>query len=128
MEAVRLDKWLWAARFYKTRSIAKTAIEAGHVRVEGDRSKVSKDVRVGMALRVRQGNEERDVIVEALSDQRRGAPEAQLLYRETPESIERRATERLERRSEFAATPDSRPNKRDRRLINRLKQRFLDDL
>ncbi|WP_029889991.1 RNA-binding S4 domain-containing protein [Polycyclovorans algicola] len=128
MDAVRLDKWLWAARFYKTRTIAKTAIEAGHVRVEGDRSKVAKEVRVGMLIRVRQGQDEREVVVEALSDQRRGAPEAQLLYRETDDSIERGKAARLARKSESSATPDSRPNKRDRRLINRLKQRFLDDL
>lgn len=128
MDAVRLDKWLWAARFYKTRTIAKTAIEAGHVRVDGERSKVAKDVRVGMQIRVRQGNEEREVVVEALSDQRRGAPEAQLLYRETDDSIERGKAARLARKSEFAATPDSRPNKRDRRLISKLKQRFLEEL
>ena len=128
MDAVRLDKWLWAARFYKTRSLAKTAIEAGHVRVEGARSKVAKEVRVGLQIRVRQGVEERDVVVAALSDQRRGAPEAQLLYRETDDSIERREAARLARKSEFAATPDGRPSKRDRRLINRLKQRFLDEL
>ncbi len=128
MDAVRLDKWLWAARFYKTRTIAKTAIEAGHVRVEGERSKVAKDVRVGMKIRVRQGTEEREVMVEALSDQRRGAPEAQLLYRETDDSLERGKAARLARKSEFAATPASRPSKRDRRLISKLKQRFLEEL
>lgn len=128
MDAVRLDKWLWAARFYRTRSIAKTAIEAGHVRVDGARSKVARDVRVGMALRVRQGNEDRDVIVLGLSDQRRGAPEAQQLYQETADSVARREAERLARRAEHSATPANRPGKRDRRLIQQLKQRFLEDL
>jgi ribosome-associated heat shock protein Hsp15 len=128
MDTVRLDKWLWAARFYRTRTIAKTAIEAGHVRVDGARSKVARDVRVGMELRVRQGDEDRDVMVLGLSDQRRGAAEAQLLYRETDASVARREAERLARRVEHSATPANRPGKRDRRLIQQLKQRFLEDL
>ena len=94
---VRLDKWLWAARFYKTRSIAKQAIEGGKVHYNGARCKVSKEVELGALLTLRTGWDEREVEVLALSDQRRGAPEAALLYRETDDSIsqrERRAAER----------------------------------
>src|SRR5690554_6872810 len=85
--SIRLDKWLWAARFYKTRSLAKAAIEGGKVHYEGQRTKVSKLVEIGATLKVRQGFDEKVIIVKALSDQRRGAPEAQLLYEETPQSI-----------------------------------------
>ncbi|MEM9760382.1 MAG: S4 domain-containing protein, partial [Pseudomonadota bacterium] len=88
---LRVDKWLWAARFFKTRSLAKAAIEGGKVQIGGQRVKVSREIGVGDQLRIRQGWDERDVIVQALSDQRRGAPEAQLLYEETQESVERRA-------------------------------------
>src|SRR5690554_8115120 len=88
--SIRLDKWLWAARFYKTRSLAKAAIEGGKVHYEGQRTKVSKLVEIGATLKVRQGFDEKVIIVKALSDQRRGAPEAQLLYEETPQSIKDR--------------------------------------
>ncbi|EGV06003.1 S4 domain protein [Haemophilus pittmaniae HK 85] len=84
---VRLDKWLWAARFYKTRSIAKAMIEGGKVHYNGQRAKVSKIVEIGASIKLRQGNDEKEVEVIALSDQRRGAPEAQLLYRETTQSV-----------------------------------------
>ena len=77
---VRLDKWLWAARFYKTRSIAKAMIEGGKVHYNGQRTKVSKTVEVGAMIKLRQGSDEKEIEVIALSDQRRGAPEAQLLY------------------------------------------------
>ena len=80
---VRIDKWLWAARFFKTRAIAKQAIEGGKVQCEGNRVKASKEIEVGMEIRLRQGFDEKTVIVTGLSDQRRGAPEAQQLYRET---------------------------------------------
>ena len=84
---VRLDKWLWAARFYKTRSIAKAMIEGGKVHYNGQRAKVSKTVEVGAMIKLRQGNDEKEIEVIALSDQRRGAPEAQLLYQETALSV-----------------------------------------
>jgi ribosome-associated heat shock protein Hsp15 len=77
-DPVRLDKWLWAARFFKTRSLAKQAIESGHVRYDEDRSKVSKTVAIGARLRIRQGWDEIEVVVRGLSDERRGAPQAQL--------------------------------------------------
>lgn len=119
---VRLDKWLWAARFYRTRTLAKEAIEAGHVRYEGERSKVAKEVEVGARLRVRQGWDEREVIVQALSVQRGGAAQAQLLYAETPESLERRERERLERQAAHAAVSPVKPNKKARRLIHHFKR------
>lgn len=90
MERLRVDKWLWAARFYKTRSIAKTAIEGGKVHLDGQRVKVSREISIGERLTVKQGWDEKEVVVKALSDQRGPAPIAQTLYEETPESIERR--------------------------------------
>ena len=84
---VRLDKWLWAARFYKTRSIAKAMIEGGKVHYNGQRAKVSKNVEIGAMIKLRQGSDEKEIEVIALSDQRRGAPEAQLLYQETAQSV-----------------------------------------
>lgn len=128
LASVRLDKWLWAARFYKTRSIAKAAIEAGHVRVNGERAKVAREVRPGLMISLRQGREDREVEVLALSDQRRGAPEAQRLYRETEASLARSEQARLARQAEHAATPDGRPGKKDRRLIAKLKRAFLSEL
>jgi len=87
---VRLDKWLWAARFYKTRAIAKQAIEGGKVQCEGARSKPSKEITVGTVITLRQGFDEKVVVVAGLSEQRRSAPEAQALYEETKESIAKR--------------------------------------
>jgi ribosome-associated heat shock protein Hsp15 len=86
---LRLDKWLWAARFFKTRSLAKAAVEGGKVQVAGQRVKVAKEISVGEQIQLRQGFDERIVVVQALSNQRRGAPEAQLLYQETVESLAR---------------------------------------
>lgn len=128
LDRVRLDKWLWAARFYKTRTLAKEAIEAGHVRVDGERSKVAREVKPGMRIRIRKGAVEQEVTVVALSDVRRGAPEAQRLYEETPESLAAREAARLARQAERGATPAFRPNKRDRRIIAELKRAFLSDL
>ena len=82
----RLDKWLWAARFFKTRSLAKAAIDGGKVHLAGQRVKVSKEITIGDTLQIRQGFDEKVVLVRELSDQRRGAPEAQLLYEETADS------------------------------------------
>ena len=90
-QSVRLDKWLWAARFYKTRSIARNMVDGGKVHYNGQRSKPSKVVELGAIINLRQGNEEKTVVIEKISDQRRGAPEAQLLYTETDESIAKRA-------------------------------------
>ena len=87
---VRIDKWLWAARFFKTRTLAKTAIEGGKVQLEGQRIKVSREISPGDRLRIRQGWDEREVVVKATSEQRRSAPIAQTLYEETEQSVSRR--------------------------------------
>lgn len=121
---VRLDKWLWAARFFKTRALAKAAIEGGKVHYEGQRSKVSKIVELGAKLTIRQGYDEKTVVIEGISDQRRGAPEAQLLYQELPESIKARMDKAEQRKiiKQFMHTPDHKPNKKERRDIERFKQ------
>lgn len=123
---VRLDKWLWAARFFKTRSLAKQAIERGHVRHDGNACKVSKDVTVGLQLQVRQGNTEIELIVTALSDQRGPAPTARLLYEETAASRERRERLALKRRLAHDTVPDERPTKKQRRELARFKQSWSD--
>lgn len=124
MEKLRIDKWLWAARFYKTRSLAKGAIEGGKVQVAGQRVKVSKEISPGDRLRLRQGWDEREVLVKALSDQRRGAPEAQLLYEETAESVERRERSVQARKLAGGMTerPARRPDRRERRQIHRFRE------
>ena len=89
-EAVRLDKWLWAARFYKTRSIARNMVDGGKVHYNGQRSKPSKIVELGAVITLRQGNEEKTVTIEKISAHRGGAPVAQTLYEETTESLAKR--------------------------------------
>ena len=120
---LRLDKWLWAARFFKTRSLAKAAIEGGRVRLDGQRVKVSKEIGVGDILQVRQGWDEKTVVVQALSDQRRGAPEAQALYRETSESLQKREAEAAARKAAggMIERPAHRPTKKQRRQIHRFR-------
>jgi ribosome-associated heat shock protein Hsp15 len=124
-ERVRLDKWLWAARFFRTRSLAKQAIEGGKVWYDGARTRVSKEVRVGAELRIRQGFDERTVTVRALSEERRGAPEAALLYEETPASVATRVAEAERRRLQRAGMvlPAARPSKRERRQIHQFRER-----
>ena len=122
MDGVRLDKWLWAARFFKTRSQAKAAIQAGHVRVAGSRVKAAKDVRLGDALTIRRGADEFAVEVTALSERRGDATTAAHLYVETPASVARReaaAAERRALRSSIAAH-DGRPTKKARRQMQAL--------
>lgn len=128
LQRVRIDKWLWAARFFKTRSLAKAAIEGGKVHCNGERCKSSRDLVVGMTLAIRQGFDEVTVVVKALSEQRRGAPEAALLYEETTESRARREAAAAQRRAERAGmeTDSGRPTKQDRRQIQRFKRDFLD--
>jgi ribosome-associated heat shock protein Hsp15 len=124
LKRVRLDKWLWAARFYKTRAIAKQAIDGGKVQCDGSRVKPSKEIEVGMQINLRQGSDEKTIIVSDLSEQRRGAPEAQLLYEETSESLAKRqqiAEQRKAQPSHWQSA--AKPNKRDRRLIHKFKQR-----
>jgi ribosome-associated heat shock protein Hsp15 len=125
---VRLDKWLWAARFFKTRSLAKQAIEGGKVHYEGVRSRVSKHVSIGATLRIRRGHEEMTVQVVALSDRRAAASIAAKLYRETPHSIaERQRQAELRRAANAGHSPAGRPGKRDRRLIHRFKNRYSEE-
>jgi len=120
--SVRLDVWLWAARFFRTRSLAKQAIETGKVDVAGQRPKSSRAVRVGEQLQISRGEERYEVEVLGLSDQRGPAPVAQQLYTESDDSKARRAEQRAQRvamRDGFQA-PEHRPDKRARRLIRAL--------
>ena len=117
---VRLDKWLWAARFFKTRGLSADEIGKGRVSVNGLAAKASREVRVGDRIELRQGQVARTVIVKAASEQRGSAVVAQLLFEETPESIEQRTRQALERRlnAEPSMTIEQgRPTKRDRRQL-----------
>jgi len=124
LERVRLDKWLWAARFFKTRAIAATAIETGKVEVNGERAKRAKQLQVGDSLRIRLGPYHHIVTVRGLSEIRGPAPVAAKLYEETPESI--KAREAMAAQVKAAATGASyekgRPTKKDRRDIERLRR------
>ena len=124
--SVRLDKWLWAARFYKTRSLAKEMIDGGKVHYNGQRTKPNKNVEIGAQIKLRQGNEEKEIIVQALSEQRRGAPEAQLLYQETAQSVEQREKIALMRKANAMPHPDRRPNKKERRDLLKFKHQEQD--
>lgn len=120
---VRLDKWLWAARFFKTRSLAKQAIEGGKVQYNDARSKVSKEVEVGALLTISHGWDKKIVEVLALSDRRRGAAEAQHLYKETADSISERESNANQRKAlnGLGLVRADRPNKKQRRQIHRFK-------
>lgn len=121
--AVRLDKWLWAARFYKTRGLAREMIDGGKVHYNGQRGKPSKIVELNAEIKLRQGNEERTVIVLAVTSQRRGASEAQLLYQETAASIANREKMALARKMNALTMPhpDRRPDKKERRDLIKFK-------
>lgn len=124
MDKLRIDKWLWAARFFKTRNLAKQAIEGGKVHCDRQRVKASKDITLGMLLTIRQGWDEKTVKIIALSDKRRGAPEAALLYEETAESIEKRLQNDVQRKllkSASGLQSDKRPTKKQRRQIHQFK-------
>lgn len=112
--AIRLDKWLWAARFYKTRAIARDMVDGGKVHYNGQRGKPSKAVEIGAEIKLRQGNDDRTVIVTALTAQRRGAADAQQLYEETAASIENREKVALARKMNALTMPhpDRRPDKK----------------
>ena len=120
--SVRLDLWLWAARFYKTRSLAKQAIESGRVEVDGQSAKASRGLKSGEKLSVRRGDEVFDIEVLGLSSKRGSATIARTLYVESPESITRRAAQVEKRRLEATGyrAPLSKPDKRARRLIQAL--------
>ncbi|AUY34592.1 RNA-binding S4 domain-containing protein [Pseudomonas sp. PONIH3] len=124
-DKVRLDKWLWAARFYKTRALAKAAIESGKVHCRGERCKPGKEPRVGDEFVLRTGFDERTVVVRALSVVRRGAPEAQTLYEETAESVTRREqAAEMRKAGAMGVTTDGRPTKKQRRQIHQLHGSF----
>lgn len=122
VESMRVDKWLWAARFFKTRSISKAAIEGGKVHHNSERVKVSKEVRVGMELTIQQGFDRKTIVIKALSAIRGAAPIAQQLYTETEVSIARRELLATQRKLHNLARPEHRPSKKDRRQISKFKQ------
>lgn len=130
MERLRIDKWLWAARFYKTRSLASEEIQRGRVHVNGVAVKPSREVKAGDTVQVRIGVITRDVTVQAVSDKRGPAPLAALLFDETPDSIAQRAAALEARR--LAPEPalsmtQGRPNKHDRRQTEQVSHRAWDN-
>ena len=116
---IRFDKWLWAARFYKTRSLCVQAIDAGQARVNGDRAKPARAMRVGESVSIRKSGIVCEVVITALSDRRGNATAAALLYRETEASAAAREAAQLERRAAELAQPrfPGRPTKRERRKL-----------
>lgn len=118
----RLDKWLWAARFFKTRALAKAAIEGGKVQYQGERCKPGKEPKVGDELQLRQGYDMRTVVIRDIAIIRRGAPEAQLLYSETEESVRRREDAQAHRKAAGSQIiSEHRPTKKQRRQIHRFR-------
>jgi len=127
-DRIRLDKWLWAARFYKTRALAKAAIESGKVHHRGERCKPGKEPRVGDELQIRIGFDEKTVVVQALSAVRRGAPEAQALYAETEASIAKRENAAAMRKAGATGmTTDGKPSKKQRRDLFKFRGSGNDD-
>lgn len=122
-KSVRLDKWLWAARFYKTRSLARDAVQSGKVQYNGQRSKPGKIVELGATIKVPQGFDLKEVIVVQVKEQRLGAPLAQLMYEETPASETLRASNAEARKLSIfhSPRPDHRPDKKQRRQIIQFK-------
>ncbi|MEA9390903.1 ribosome-associated heat shock protein Hsp15 [Acerihabitans sp. TG2] len=123
LETIRLDKWLWAARFYKTRAIAREMVEGGKVHYNGQRTKPGKIMESGAHITLRQGDDERTIVALALTVQRRSADDAQQLYQETPESVTKR--EKLAAARKINAHnmphPDRRPDKKERRNLLKFK-------
>lgn len=122
-DTVRLDKWLWAARFFKTRSIARDNVQAGKVTYNGQRTKPGKIVEVGARVRIPQGFDHKEVHIVAITDKRQGAPLAQQLYEETDASVAQRESNAEARKlSAFhSPRPDARPDKKQRREIIKFK-------
>ena len=121
---VRLDKWLWAARFYKTRALAKDMINGGKVHYNGQRTKSSRNAEAGATLRIRQGHDDREIVILRLSEHRQGASIAQTLYEETPQSITKREFNAEARRLNILNNPAplQKPDKKQRRQIMRFKE------
>jgi len=124
--STRLDKWLWAARFFKTRAIAKQMIDGGKVFYNGQRTKSGKAVALGDMIKIRQGFDEKEVEVIALADKRRDATFAQTLYQETKISIETREKNSLARKQGILLSPasDTKPDKKQRRKLREFKERI----
>lgn len=123
MDRLRIDKWLWAARFYKTRSLAAEELDKGRVRINDIEAKPSREVKVGDTVTLRQGPVTRTLVVRGISSQRGGAPAAQLLYEETAESLAAKAVQAEQRRlgqEPANSQTQGRPTKRDRRDIEKL--------
>lgn len=120
---VRLDKWLWAARFYKTRAIAKDMINGGKVHYNGQRAKSSKNAEVGAVLKIRQGYDDKEIVIKKLSQLRQNAAAAQELYEETPTSVAKRTVNAEQRRLNILnnPAPDHKPDKKQRRQLMRFK-------
>ncbi|CAA9889921.1 Heat shock protein 15 [Candidatus Methylobacter favarea] len=127
LESIRLDKWLWTARFFKTRKLAAEAISGGKVHVNGQRAKPGKEVKPGAALSITRDSCLWEITITAISSQRRPAKEAALLYEESSESLARREQQTIQRREQrelfdFSAS-NHKPNKKERRLIHSFKQK-----
>ncbi|OCG50045.1 MULTISPECIES: ribosome-associated heat shock protein Hsp15 [Gilliamella] len=123
MVLVRLDKWLWAARFYKSRALAREMIDGGKVHYNGQRTKPSKIVEVGATITLRQGSDQRTIQILAISEQRRTATEAQQLYQETSDSIAKREAIAQARKLNALTMPhpDRKPDKKERRDLIKFK-------
>jgi len=125
ISGLRLDKWLWGCRFYKTRGLAKEMIEGGKVHYNGQRCKASRTVEIGATIKLTQGTDDKTVLVLGLTEKRLSAPLAQQLYQETAESIAQRAVraELRKTNSLFAPHPDTKPDKKERRQLLLLKSK-----
>jgi ribosome-associated heat shock protein Hsp15 len=125
-DKIRLDKWLWAARFYRTRALAKQAIEGGKVHYQGAKAKCSRVVEVQAEIAIRQGFDEKTIVVQAISGSRRGAPEAALLYSETATSEKARSDLAVGRKAMGQTSiSDGKPTKKQRRDQQRFEQQQL---
>lgn len=124
-DAVRIDKWLWAARFYKTRSLAQQMVEGGKVQLDGQRVKPGKAVKVGQTLTVRVGHDDREITITGLAEKRGSARDAANLYQESAASLQAREAAAAERRALRSSEPrpDHRPSKKERRDHQRFRQR-----
>ncbi|MDI1277069.1 S4 domain-containing protein [Methylobacter sp.] len=126
LEAIRLDKWLWTARFFKTRKLAAEAISGGKIHVNDQRTKPGKEVKVGAMLSISKDNYRWDVTIVAINGQRRSAKEAVLLYEESAESLAKREKQIIQNREQRElfdfSGKDHKPNKKERRLIHQFKQ------
>lgn len=126
LESLRIDKWLWTARFFKTRKLASDAVSGGKVHANGQRCKASKEIKIGTKLLIHKEQYSWDISILGLNNQRRPASEAVLLYEETAESVEKRQQQIIENKEARQLLPHSererRPNKKQRRQIHRFKQ------